>query len=191
MITLELCGETLEQLKKQTAENGSAPGQGTGWNPQWEPYLKIPGKLAAFRESGDEAGVKQALACLNEIAGNWQQADAMSQAVYVWILTEAARCLEQAADYMRLAQEIADVRIRADRDTDGDTAAAVAAALMALPYKHMPRYVPAFLRHAYIYHARFWANIAVSQKEMLTDAGRFFLQFALQRLMDERKGYRW
>lgn len=190
MIALELCKETLEQLKQQAADT-MVPGRGNGWKEEWLPFWEVPDLLRHCVEKGDEAGLKQALLRLEEISGCWKQEDALTQAVYVWILTEVARVVEAGAEYMRLAQEIGDVRIRAERNTDGDTAAAVAAALMALPYKHMPRYVPAFLRHAYIFHARFWANRAVGEMENLTDAGRFFLHYALQRLMEERKGYRW
>lgn len=199
MITQERCQETLEQLIASGAgaepdsrfgQDGAA-GLKSGWSEAWEPYWAMLEQLKRCQHSGDTALQGQALEALGEIAKRWQQEDAMSQAVYVWILTEASRCLENASGYMRLAQDIADVRIRADRNVDGDTAAAVAAALMALPYKHMPKYVPAFLRHAYIYHARFWADIGADQQSNLTDAGRFFLRYGLQRLMDERKGYRW
>lgn len=199
MITLDRCRETLEQLIASGAgaepdcrfvQDGTA-GLKSGWSEAWEPYWTALEQLKRSRQSGDTALLGQALEVLGEIAGRWQQEEAMTQAVYIWILTEASRCLDNAADYMRLAQDIADVRIRADRAVEPDTAAAVAAALMALPYKHMPKYVPAFLRHAYIYHARYWAKIGAEQQSSLTDAGRFFLRYGLQRLMDERKGYRW
>jgi len=199
MITLERCQETLEQLKaagvSTEPENrfgqDRTTGLKSGWREDWEIFWVALERLKQCLQSGDTAQQQPALAVLEEIAGRWQQEDAMTQAVYVWILTEASRCLDNAAEYMRLAQDIADVRIRADRAVDADTAAAVSAALMALPYKHMPKYVPAFLRHAYIYHARFWANIGAERQSDLTDAGRFFLRYGLQRLMDERKGYRW